>query len=88
MRLLHTRDLRFEEFFDSQVPRYAILSHRWIDGQEVSYEEFLQSQKKRGFLQGRKHRGYDEAKSGFMKIRRFAQLAFERYKCEWCWIDT
>ncbi|KAL8662320.1 MAG: hypothetical protein Q9202_004849 [Teloschistes flavicans] len=39
MRLLHTSTLTFREFFDSQVPDYAILSHRWTD-HEVSFEEF------------------------------------------------
>ena len=38
MRLLHTTELRFEEFFDDEVPRYAILSHRW-GRKEVSFQE-------------------------------------------------
>jgi len=79
MRLLHTTDLRFEEFFDSQVPTYAILSHRWLDRQEVSYEEFLQAQKGDEAIKG---------KGGYQKIKRFAKLAYDKYECEWCWIDT
>ena len=78
MRLLHTAELRFEEFFDSEVPGYAILSHRWLGRQEVSYEEFLQAQKG------------DEAikrKAGYQKMERFAQIARD-YACEWCWVDT
>ncbi|KAH7174059.1 uncharacterized protein B0J16DRAFT_365546 [Fusarium flagelliforme] len=36
MRLLSARDLRFEEFDDDKIPKYAILSHRW-EGEEASY---------------------------------------------------
>ena len=39
MRLLHTKDLEFQEFYDKQIPKYVILSHRWI-GNEVTYAEF------------------------------------------------
>lgn len=39
MRLLHTEELRFEEFFDKNIPRYAILSHTW-GPDEVSFQEF------------------------------------------------
>ncbi len=40
MRLLHSRDHYFKEFFSSQVPRYAIVSHRWGE-EELSYQDFL-----------------------------------------------
>lgn len=38
MRLLHTRSLTFTEFRVSQVPDYAILSHRWLKD-EVTYSD-------------------------------------------------
>lgn len=38
MRLLHTETYRLHDYFCSQVPRYAILSHTWGD-REISYEE-------------------------------------------------
>jgi len=79
MRLLHTTELRFEDFFDSEVPKYAILSRRWLDRQEVSYEEFLQARK--GGEAIRRQRGH-------RKIKRFAQLVRDEYECEWCWVDT
>lgn len=79
MRLLHTTDLRFEEFFDSDLPEYAILSHRWQNRQEVSYEEFLLTQKGDGAIR---------RKGGYQKIKRFAQLVRDVYECEWCWVDT
>ncbi|KAK7917388.1 hypothetical protein PG985_010996 [Apiospora marii] len=39
MRLIDTSTLKLEEFGPQNVPDYAILSHRWIEGQEVSFEE-------------------------------------------------
>ncbi|KAE9368971.1 HET-domain-containing protein [Stipitochalara longipes BDJ] len=38
MRLLHTTTLELHEFFGSQTPYYAILSHRWGDG-EVTFQD-------------------------------------------------
>lgn len=40
MRLLYTTELRFEEFFDSDIPNHAILSHRW-GPEEATYQEFM-----------------------------------------------
>ena len=38
MRLLHARDLHLEEFFDSNIPPYAILSHTW-GKEEISLQD-------------------------------------------------
>lgn len=38
MRLINTTTLAIEIFFDGHAPRYAILSHRWLDD-EVSLQE-------------------------------------------------
>ncbi len=63
---------QFEEFFDSDIPTYAILSHRW-EGKEISFQELQDSKDKSG--------------AGFSKIRNFCSLArSEGFK--WCWIDT
>ena len=72
MRLLNTSTLQFKEFYDSRIPPYAILSHRWGD-EEVTYKEW------------RKGTAPDGA--GTAKIRNFCRLAAER-KLQWCWIDT
>ncbi|KAF7502245.1 hypothetical protein GJ744_006300 [Endocarpon pusillum] len=40
MRLLHVTKLKLKEFFDENVPPYAILSHRW-GPDEVSYQDFM-----------------------------------------------
>ena len=72
MRLLHPATFRFEEFFDSNVPRYAILSHRWGDG-EVTFQDF--------------DIGKEQTRSGFIKIKSCCSLAQSR-GFEWIWIDT
>ena len=88
MRLLHTTKLKFEEFFDDEVPRYAIMSHRW-GPDEVSYQDFLAGRKKEG--------------AGYRKIVaccNYAASDRERYcrnfllsksdsgPFQWVWIDT
>lgn len=37
MRLLKTSTVTLHEFFVSQIPPYAILSHRW-EGEEVTFQ--------------------------------------------------
>ena len=74
MRLLSTIDLTFREFYDSQIPQYAILSHRWI-GDEVSFEEFYDIKARDSF--GKK----------YAKIRNCCARA-RKVLLEWVWIDT
>ena len=74
MRLLSTTDLLFKEFYDSQIPRYAILSHRWI-GEEVTFEEFYQV------------KAQDSSGERFAKIKKCcAQARTDGWY--WVWIDT
>ena len=72
MRLLHTKLLEFEEFFDSQIPRYAILSHRWAK-KEVTFQDF-------GL-------GRQQVWPGFVKIRGCCAVALSQ-GFDWVWIDT
>ena len=72
MRLLNTKTLALEEFFDSQIPKYAILSHRWGE-KEVSYKEMHKRRAPKG--------------PGLAKIEKFCALAAER-GFKWAWIDT
>ena len=72
MRLLNTGTLEFREFFDSQTPGYAILSHRW-EGAEVSFQEFLDPKVRRSPRSA--------------KIRRLCDFA-KLLGFEWVWIDT
>ena len=72
MRLLHSETLQFEDFFERDVPKYAILSHRWGD-KEVSFQEMEQS----GAPDG----------PGIEKIRACCRQA-RQDGLEWVWVDT
>ncbi|KAL8832892.1 MAG: hypothetical protein Q9170_004694 [Blastenia crenularia] len=77
MRLLHVNSREFKEFFDKDVPPYAIISHRWEE-EEVSFKEF-----KKGLI-------YNESgqiRSGMNKIRASCDMAQSRNQ-QWVWIDT
>ena len=81
MRLLHSTEWRFQEFFDDDIPRYAILSHRW-GPDEVSYQS-LQSAIREMEAGGKP----ELSGSGFLKIQNCRQqAAMGQY--EWVWIDT
>lgn len=74
MRLLDTRTLKIHEFQGSQIPPYAILSHRWEE-EEVTYQD-LQS-------------GPDvcQRRLGFAKIQKCCQQAVID-GLEYAWVDT
>ncbi|KAL8959322.1 MAG: hypothetical protein Q9193_003796 [Seirophora villosa] len=72
MRLLHTETLQFHEFFDANIPPYAILSHRWAEG-EVAFKEM--------------RKGKAQPGPGLTKIEKFCTLAASKGH-EWAWIDT
>lgn len=72
MRLLHTEDLHFEEFFDSRIPDYLILSHRWGE-KEVSFREMSKGKAPEG--------------PGLTKIKNFCSMASHK-DFKWVWIDT
>lgn len=40
MRLIHTQTLALHEYFEKDVPPYAILSHRWEED-EVTYKDMI-----------------------------------------------
>ena len=76
MRLLHTRKWKIEEFHtEDDLPRYAILSHRW-DEVEISFQQFRAI-----------HRSPDPARPGMSKIRRCCEYAQHR-GFSWVWIDS
>lgn len=73
MRLINTRTLKLEEFFDN-IPHYAILSHTWGD-EEVTFQNMcsLNPMVKAGL--------------GYEKITKTCQLALNR-NIRYAWIDT
>jgi hypothetical protein len=78
MRLLELQDdgtitLTEDLIGAGNVPAYAILSHTWLPGQEVTFDEF--------------NRGAGRDKAGFDKIRFCAQQA-QRDGLRYFWVDT
>ena len=72
MRLLNSKTLEFREFFDSDIPKYAILSHRW-GSDEASFQDF--------------ERGLERTRKGFSKIEQCCKMALN-HSIEWAWVDT
>jgi hypothetical protein len=75
LRCSDTGDFGLPEAFasDKTIPPYAILSHTWEDGQEVTFQDLMDST------------GKDEA--GYHKIQLCAQQA-KRDGLQYCWVDT
>lgn len=74
MRLIRTTRLELREFFDRQVPQYAILSHTWGED-EVTLQELTSPDR---------FAGLDRRLN---KIKDFCQLARSN-GFEWAWVDT
>ena len=72
MRLIRTTKLDLEEFVDDQIPKYAILSHRWEAG-EVSMQDWVE-ERQRG-------------SAGDLKVRAFCDLAVQ-HGYDYAWVDT
>jgi hypothetical protein len=72
MRLLDCDTLELMEFFDDEIPAYAILSHRW-GREEVSFQEMSSRQGK--------------SKEGYRKIKSFCRLA-KSEGFQFGWVDT
>lgn len=75
MRLLDTSTLKLSEFYDANIPRYAILSHTWGE-EEVSFHD----------LQNKPPEQLDGLE-GYMKIKACCALAAS-CSYEYFWIDT
>ncbi|KAI0503020.1 heterokaryon incompatibility protein-domain-containing protein [Xylaria bambusicola] len=74
MRLLNAHTLEFKKVSDNKVPKYAILSHTWLDEEdEVSFHEFNQPDAIK--------------KPGYQKIESFCELAIAS-GYSYVWIDT
>ncbi|KAF5527738.1 Vegetative incompatibility protein HET-E-1 [Colletotrichum aenigma] len=81
MRLINASTLRLHEFFDSQRPAYAILSHTW-GKEEVSHQEWTQWEEG-----GSAQKARIEAKSGFKKIKYAYWIALTNGH-GYIWVDT
>jgi Heterokaryon incompatibility protein (HET) len=73
MRLINTRTLEVKEFPADRRPRYAILSHRWLD-EEISFQQ-IQNPRSHSWMKG------------FEKVAGFCEEA-ARNGFDWAWVDT
>jgi len=103
MRLINVGTLEMKEFFDSNAPNYAILSHTWGD-QEVSFADWQAIASLPELLAARpsaeddaytalQRRKVDALKQreGYQKIIRFCEAVSNNtgsYSPGWAWIDT
>lgn len=76
MHLINTTELELAEFHGDAVPPYAILSHLWVEGEEVSFQEF-----------NAQRSPLTTTKSGYRKIQRACNIA-RKDGFDWIWIDT
>ncbi|KAE9994460.1 hypothetical protein EG327_010086 [Venturia inaequalis] len=73
MRLINVTSMKLEQFFDdSQIPPYAILSHRW-GVNELTLQEYQKVLVKR-------HPGYEKIKQFCLKVMELGHI--------YAWIDT
>ena len=81
MWLLHSNDLRFEQFYGLSTPPYAILSHRWGDD-EISLQDLQAAIKtKSNVINGA------FVAANFWKIQKTREEA-RASEIDWVWIDT
>ena len=85
MRLLQTADLGLVEFFDSNVPKYAILSHTW-DGEEVTLQE-MQLCGAKGTADKSRTSAHILQKKGYAKVKDAAALA-DQDGFKYIWVDA
>ena len=91
MRLLHTTELRFQEFFNRDIPYYAVLSHRWEED-EVSFQEMqfllLSPEDRARVLTPALLNAETKVRGkGYKKVLDFCKFA--AFRCHtWVWIDT
>lgn len=91
MRLLHSTELRFQEFYDQNIPLYAILSHRWGED-EVSFQEMqflLLSPEDRARVLTPALLDVEAKiqRQGYRKVVDFCRFAAARGHA-WVWVDT
>ncbi|KAK0609562.1 heterokaryon incompatibility protein-domain-containing protein [Bombardia bombarda] len=73
MWLINTDTRLLEEFYDDEIPKYAILSHTWQEKGEVSFQQWQSGD-------------YQEL-PGFTKIDRCCQIAKDM-GYDYVWVDT
>src|SRR5437016_1606229 len=78
-RLIETSTLKLEPIDNGHIPDYAILSHTWVRGEEVSYQDMLNINRQPTHPAGQK--------SGYIKIKRACEVS-RREGQRYLWVDT
>ena len=81
MRLIRATSLEIHEFIGKQIPKYAILSHTWVDGEEIEFRHLRNLQ----IVNKSEHNGFYDG--GFEKIRRACSRALKD-DLSYLWVDT
>ncbi|KAH6675738.1 heterokaryon incompatibility protein-domain-containing protein, partial [Halenospora varia] len=82
MRLLNTTSYILEEFTGNDIPRYAILSHRW-GSQEITFQDIQNFKNFRDYFKTRK----STKSEGWAKIKGSCEQAvLAGY--QWIWVDS
>ncbi|KAF4819519.1 Vegetative incompatibility protein HET-E-1 [Colletotrichum siamense] len=79
IRLIDVKTLRMKSFNSRKAPQYAILSHTWVEDEEVSFQEMCQIVEKHSHLA--------MLKSGYRKILEFCRKSIS-YGVDYAWVDT
>jgi hypothetical protein len=79
LRLIHTSTLKLETFAGQRIPEYAILSHTWVVGHEISYQDIVSINTNASHPASRK--------SGYSKILKTCEVARD-IGLEYVWADT
>lgn len=82
MRLLNTATFILEEFTGSDIPKYAILSHRW-GNQEVTFQDIQHFKNFRDYFKTRK----STKSEGWSKIKGSCEQAVLD-GLQWIWVDS
>jgi hypothetical protein len=90
MRLLHVHNFELREFY-ADKPKYAILSHTWVEGEEITYQELMRALRDSTGAKRDAHNfdvpsllTYDIR---FTKILASCNLT-RQHGIDWIWIDT
>lgn len=79
IRLIDTKTLQMKVFLGQSVPKYAILSHTWVEDEEIDFQEMT------AIGSDRNHPAIQ--KSGYRKIYKFCEKA-RRHRIKYGWVDT
>lgn len=79
IRLIDVQTLRLKSFNSQKAPPYAVLSHTWVEDEEVSFQEMCQIAEEPGHLATQK--------SGYRKIWETCRVSLA-YGIDYAWVDT